>query len=143
MAEAMLTDARVTTVAGLAAIGTALVPTTLDLGQPPGVRASEGAHLALAATFFAAVTYMALYQFTRSDTPPAQQPAAKRWRNGFYRACGLTMAAALGAIAAGTLAGGFAAGSRSVFWLESVAVWAFAASWLVKALPEPAAPQPG
>jgi len=70
--------------------------------------------------------------FRRSDQPnPTPQ---KTLRNHIYLGCGVTILACIGLI---VLYGIFLRGSpvaaiRPVFWLETIAVWAFGFSWLVK-----------
>lgn len=128
-----LTDARVTTLAGLGAIGTATVPTVLD-AQPAvcsAVRCSETVHLLFAGVFLGALAYMALFQFTQSDTAPEAWDAEKRWSNRLYVACGLVMVACLVLILVESAAP-LPWPENPVFLLEAVAVWAFACAWLVK-----------
>lgn len=135
-----LTDNRVTTLAGLGAIGTALVPTSLDgrckpaFGAPgPGALCFEHLHLVFAAVFLGGLAYMSLAQFTQSDQPPGERDREKRLSNLTYIACGLVMVACLLLIVLHySPAGPLTFPAHPVFLLEAVAVWAFAFSWLVK-----------
>lgn len=132
-AEVWLTDRSVTSPAGLGAIGTALFPTCIDVTlQPIGVGCTEGGHLAFAALFLVALTSMSRFRFARSDTPKAAWDPEKRRDNAIHTTCGLVMAGCLALIALDAVTHLFGRGSHAVFWLEAVAVWAFAASWLVK-----------
>lgn len=143
-----MTDASLTSVAGIGALGLAMVPVCPDAAAP-GLACSTTVHQGATALFFAALTVMALVQFTRSDVPPALQTAGKRLRTRIFVACGLVMALCLVAIVVLSLVpavrGARILGFGPVFWLEALAVWAFAAAWLVKgeayrALPEAVLP---
>lgn len=89
-------------------------------------------HYASAAVFFVTIALMSLLLFTRtgSGTPTGR----KQVRNVIYRVCGWTMLAALALILVDKLllGGTWSAGTSFVFWMESVAVWAFGLSWLTK-----------
>lgn len=135
-----LTDNVVTTIAGVSAIGTALVPTTLD-GRcqvvPPVAGAetwcSEHAHLVFAGLFLGALAYMALVQFTQSDEPPEMWDREKKLSNLVYEVCGSVMVVCLVLILVHYSGfGPLTFTAHPVFLLEALAVWAFAFSWLVK-----------
>lgn len=136
----LLTDSRVTTLAGLGAIGTALVPTVVGdrcrggLGEAgTGALCSEGLHLVCASLFLGALAYMSLVQFTQSDRPPETWTREKRLSNLTYTICGSVMVLCLALIVLHyALDKGLPFPSHPVFLLEAVAVWAFAFSWLVK-----------
>lgn len=152
-------DTWVSRIAGLAAIGVALMPTTPDrsllaaeLGLPAGtdpqlvcallqcpMGASRTAlvHFSCAGTFFAALAIFCLVLFTRTGGEPPTR--GKRNSNRLYRACGWVLVGVLAAAAlmfvAAHLSPGFAAFRERVsllFWLESLEVWAFGVSWIVK-----------
>ena len=129
-----LTDARVTTAAGFGALGTALVPTCLGPSVIPlrAAACSEGLHLSFAAVFFLSLTYMSLFQFTRSRHARKDWTAEKRFSNLAHVACGSVMAGCLLLIGVDFLVGGLRFLPNPVFVLETLAVWAFAISWLVK-----------
>lgn len=133
-----LTDNRVTSAAGLGAIGTALVPTSLAGrcrdAQPAGeMLCSVSAHGVFAGLFLGALAWMALVQFTQSDQPPEDWSREKRLSNWTYIVCGSVITACLLLILAHYAGADLAfLGQHPVFILEAVAVWAFAFSWLVK-----------
>jgi hypothetical protein len=127
------TDSRVTTIAGGGAIGTALVPVTIPGACGPAL-CSDVAHAIFAGTFFLAVTVLVLCLFTLSDRDPATWERGKRRDNAVYIGCGITMAACVALIGLGTLAEvplPFL-GDHPVYWLETIAIWAFALAWLRK-----------
>ncbi|MFV0428187.1 MAG: hypothetical protein ACK5KO_01970 [Arachnia sp.] len=98
-----------------------------------GAYPADRLHVAAATIFFVALTLFCLVLFPRAaaDTP------ARQVRRRIYQACGLVMAACLILIAAwflveDTTLGGALARYSPVFWLEAVAIWAFAVSWMAK-----------
>jgi hypothetical protein len=133
-----LTDRSVTTLAGLGALATALVPTVATGARDCGAFAcSVGLHALATAVFLIALIWMAVFQFTKSDKPKAAWSREKRAANAIYLGCGAAMTGAL--VAMGVqflLADRHGAGlpwpKPPVFWLEAVAVWAFGLAWLVK-----------
>lgn len=129
-----LTDARVTTAAGIGALGTALVPTCLDDGIIPlkAATCSAGVHFGFAGLFFLSLVYMSLFQFTRSRHPRESWDTEKRLSNTIHVACGYAMAGCLVLIGVDFAVGGLPFPPHPVFVLETLAVWAFALSWLVK-----------
>ena len=125
--------------AGLCAVAVAFFPNT---GRTTTV------HFVSAALFFVILAFTTLVLFTRSDKPKERQPKGKRRRNVVYRVCGWGILACLVLIGVykGLLEGDSAGldGASPVFWLEAVAIWFFAASWLVKGetLRTPVVPRP-
>ena len=109
------------------AMGVALFPTTSADGV---VRAI---HLSSAAALFLVLAYFSLFLFTKTkkDATPTRQ---KRIRNRVYRTCGVVMLACIALIAlySTMLQGTGVARLRPVFWLETLALWAFGVSWFVK-----------
>lgn len=96
-------------------------------------------HIAAAATLFASLGYVSIHFFTQTDSP--QPGTKKRHRNTIYRVCGFAIWAAL------ALYGLFCAAQKLVplavwvralehwhllFVVETVCLWAFGLSWLVK-----------
>ncbi len=79
------------------------------------------------------LSYFSLFLFTKSQGVPTPQ---KRIRNGIYRTCGVAILVCL------VLIGFYYLGAQRppsaasvwqpVFWLESVALWAFGISWFIK-----------
>lgn len=114
--------------AAAAALGVAFFPTA----APSGVAALSWwsaitgvLHHVFAVVLFAMFAVFALWLFR--ITPSGERVAPdKRWRNRVYLSCGIV-------IVASVLWAGIAGPSgRSIFWPESVALVAFAVSWLVK-----------
>lgn len=95
-----------------------------------GAHLSSDVHLVAAAVFFGALAVYCLVLFTKGTVDGAEKDASNR----IYRICGWTILASTGLV--GVL---FATGQddrlmawRPVFWLETVATFAFATSWMVK-----------
>ena len=118
----------------LFAVGVALFPTT-----PAGVNLTTGqtiigfVHLVCASGFFLGMAYFCFSRFTRTD-PHRDPTPQKRTRNVVYRVCAMVIVACLALVVVGDLAlsGPQKEVLHPVFWLESIAVWAFSASWLIK-----------
>jgi hypothetical protein len=116
------------------AIGVALFPTTARSTNPTAAQTLVGyVHLACATLFFLGMAYFSLFQFTRTE-PGLIPTAQKRQRNAVCRVCGIAIVACLALVVVTNLV--FTNHVRDqvhpVFWLESIAVWAFSVSWLVK-----------
>ncbi|MEZ4902927.1 MAG: hypothetical protein R2822_14830 [Spirosomataceae bacterium] len=91
-------------------------------------------HLLFATLFFLVLTYFALFLFT--ETSKKNPTDEKRKRNKVYIVCGYTMLGCIVAIAVYKL---FMEDKwlhlnayNPIFWLETIALWAFAVSWLIK-----------
>jgi hypothetical protein len=126
-------------IAGLAAIGIGLLP--MDPYYHPAILKAfpeladprcyfnygpRGYHLYAVLAFFATVSYISLFQFTKTDQPV--MTAQKRKRNKVYVASGLTMIGAFLVI----LYLKYRWPDASIFWPETVAIVAFSVSWLTK-----------
>ncbi len=109
----------------LVALGVALFPTNSSLG------AVRAVHFVSATALFLTLAYFSLWLFTKSSGDPTPQ---KIQRNRLYRACGLIILVCIGLIAlyGWLLRDSTLAGLKPVFWLESIALWAFGWAWLVK-----------
>lgn len=109
----------------LFALGVALLPGTSPSGW---VRA---AHFASACALFLVLAYFSYFLFTKHGGSPT---AEKLKRNRLYRACALTIVACILAIGLYLLLGRNTAlpTLKPVFWLESIALWAFGLSWITK-----------
>ncbi|WP_132782242.1 DUF998 domain-containing protein [Treponema sp. J25] len=132
-------DDWVTNLSGIFAIGVALFPTiardndTSPLGVfqlPPAV--SGTLHLIWAFLFFLLLAYNSYFLFTKtgSKTPGPQKIA----RNRMYRICGIIIIASLSGIVLYMM---FLQQTILRHWapvliLETIALWAFGLSWLVK-----------
>lgn len=111
-------------VGGICAFGVALSP-----DQGPGIE--PVIHFSSATILFLSLAYFSLFLFTKSDGTPTDR---KKQRNRVYRTCGVVMVLCILTLAAlhvfpenpGVMA------LRPVFWLESLALWAFGISWGVK-----------
>lgn len=115
------------------AIGVALFPTTPGLDPTPRDKLIGGLHVSFAALFFLTLAFFSLVLFTKTD--PTKRPTVqKRQRNVVYTVCGYTILACIALVAAvSQLSADSPVRSLDpVFWLESVAVLAFGASWLTK-----------
>jgi hypothetical protein len=117
-------------VAGVAALLVALFPTSapdttgitaLTWVKPWVVRLHFFSAIVLFGTF--AVFCLWLFRKTAEGETP---DAGKKWRNGIYTTCGLVIIACIG----WGLYNGLT--RESIFWPESVALFSFALSWLVK-----------
>ena len=109
----------------LFALGVALLPGT---SASAAVRAG---HFASATALFLVLAYFSYFLFTKHGGSPT---AEKLKRNRLYRGCARTIVACILAIGLYLLAGRSTALStlKPVFWLESIALWAFGLSWLTK-----------
>lgn len=95
-----------------------------------GIVASEWIHTAAAALFFLSLAVYCLVLFPRGRVDSAE----KRGSNRIYRLCGwliLICLAVIGLLFATGRADDLV-GLRPIFWLETIATFAFATSWLVK-----------
>lgn len=141
----IISDWGMARVAALGALLTALAPIAPPVPAPDapqiwaptlfqqflGNDLSETLHWLGAASFFAALAVFCLVLFTRGN----EHETAKRGRNQLYRICGVTILAAMALIGATKLLPGLGqalAPLRPIFWLETIATFAFAVSWLVK-----------
>ena len=101
-------------------------------GQPRADR--TGFLLAtFAAAFFLTLAYFSLVLFTKTHVNK-RMTARKKTRNAVYRACGWTIVGsiALVAIDFAFFQNSAIQGLHPVLALESIMVWAFGISWLVK-----------
>lgn len=106
------------------ALGVALFP---DNG--PGIE--PVIHYVSAAALFLVLAYFSLFLFTKTGGNPTPK---KLVRNRIYRGCGIVMLACIVLMGLYSLAGKPDALSavKPVFWLETLALWAFGFSWFVK-----------
>lgn len=146
----LITDKATARVAAVAAALVALAPAgppdkladpaaLTEAGQLPactmlqcllGVDLADRLHLVAAAVFFAALAVYCLVLFVKGDVDSAE----KRGSNRVYRICGWLIVVSIGLIGLLFVTGMDAnlASLRPVFWLETVATFAFATSWMVK-----------
>jgi len=114
--------------ASVAALGVAFLPTTRGgVRSTGGEKFVGGLHLFFAAALFATLAIFCLFFFTRSQ---GGQTPQKVLRNRVYRVCGWIIVSCLVLCLIALVA--TPDSWRAPFWLESIMVWAFAVSWLVK-----------
>ncbi|MGB1308298.1 MAG: DUF998 domain-containing protein [Oceanihabitans sp.] len=124
------------------AIGVAFFPTGVDTVSECAEQCIvyenwiQTVHFAFAALFFSVLIYFSLFLFTKSKTPKANQRSQKRKRNTIFHICAYVMIACVALIALYFL---FLEEKfpelkhlDPVFWLETIALWAFGISWLTK-----------
>ncbi|MEE9453154.1 MAG: hypothetical protein V3V13_02065 [Paracoccaceae bacterium] len=128
-----LTDRKLGWIGGGAAILVAFFPTApLDATS----EASSTLHFIFAAIFLFSLGIFSFFKFTRSNTPKSEWGCDKLFRKWTYRVMGTVIFACL--IVIGIIM--FLIDKKMIpdpkndwlFWLESIAVWAFSISWLVK-----------
>lgn len=86
-------------------------------------------HTTAAAVLFLAFAVFALVLFTQTDRrrqPTVEERRDKRRRNELFVVCGVGIVASIAWAGVNTLQ------RRPIFWQESVALWCFGISWLVK-----------
>lgn len=114
--------------AGIAALGVAFFPTRPPDGVPEPswwTEANAILHYGSAIVLFATFAVFSLWLF-RMSAQGEQPDAGKRRRNRIFLVCGIVI---IGSMAWAGLNG---ANDRSIFIPESIALIAFAVSWLVK-----------
>jgi hypothetical protein len=111
-------------VACVFALGVALFSDT-------GARWEAAIHFGAATGLFLTLAFFSLRLFTKSGGSPTP---AKLVRNRIYQVCGVIMLLCIGLIAVyyAFLRTTPLAVVQPVFWLETVALWAFGFSWFVK-----------
>jgi hypothetical protein len=124
-------DHTLSNVASLAAVGVALFPTTDDAAiATDGQKVVAFVHLVFAGSLFVLLGVFSFFLFTKSDDSETMTDAKQR-RNLVYRICGGIIFGAILLVAVTNLADP-PDSWHALFWLETIAVMAFGASWLVK-----------
>ena len=128
-----MTDSNLTTLAGFGALMAAILPTCEFQDNCP-TPLIAGGHLVGSILFLGTLAVLSIWSFTQSDTPPQDWDTGKIWANRVYITCGWTILACLALSAPLVAFRVDAVGPipMPVFWLESLAIWAFGISWLVK-----------
>jgi hypothetical protein len=125
--EGYLADRVMAKIGGVCALGVAFFPTEAPdpVAEPVWWREATGiVHYTSATSLFLVFIVFSLWLFRKSGRKPLSK--GKMQRNRFYLLCGLVMVG-------NVLWAGFSGvRGRSIFWAESLALWAFALSWLVK-----------
>ena len=128
-------------IAGFGALTTAVFPTNsenttnwCEVITKPCSSFSNTAHFLGAAVFFVTLAFMSIFLFTKSDKKKEDIQKPKRTRNRVYIAMGIIMLVALlGIVLLRIPAVGRALNQyQPEFWFETIALWAFGFSWLVK-----------
>jgi hypothetical protein len=117
--------------ASLLALGIVFFPTT-----PSGEDTTWTGriHVICAISFFLMLAIFAYFVFTRPPLPKEQLEPRKRTRNQIYRACGviIVVCLVLSPLLDWVLSDDLRDQIHPLFWLESIAIWAFSFSWIVK-----------
>lgn len=126
-------------ICGLCSLGIAFLPTSVD---PPLTNCVteiiedsmlSHLHFFFAGSFFLLSAYISIKQFTKGSPKPTRQ---KLKRNRVYRQCGYVMILAILWIGIYTVflkeSQPALADLKPIFWLETIALWAYGTSWLVK-----------
>jgi len=132
-------DNVVTTIAGLAAVGIALLPIDPEYSPITLARFREtlsaacyqnhgplGYHFYAVTIFFGLAAYLVYFRFPLPSVPTITPQ--KLQRNRVYRLCGVVMALSFVVIAAVK----YGSKEGSIFWPETTAIVAFGVAWLVK-----------
>ncbi|MCZ0960555.1 hypothetical protein [Paracoccus benzoatiresistens] len=95
-----------------------------------GTDLSSNLHLIAATVFFAALAVYCLVLFVKGAVDVVEKDASNR----IYRICGWTIIVSIGLVGVlfGTGLEQRLAALRPTFWLETIATFAFATSWMVK-----------
>ena len=125
-------DDKITNIAGFLIIIVSLIPTSHLAGESVAVNAHQNAvlnkiHLFSAGLFFYIMGYMSLFKFTKAK----RDNRAKRRRNKYYKIAGLMVWLSISVLIPVTLLGWNITGN-DVFIGETVALFFFGTSWLVK-----------
>lgn len=126
-------DRRAAIAAAGGAIGVALFPTEppcQGLALPWWKEWMGTLHLVSAVVLFGAFIFFAAFLFPKTSPEKRKQPlpSDKRIRNLVYRLC----AGIMGVCVVWAIVRVLWRPKEEIFWFESVALWAFAISWMVK-----------
>jgi hypothetical protein len=122
--------------AGAFAIGVALFPTAPDVGATGQQMMIGVLHGLFAACFFLTLAFFALVLFRKTDRNK-NPTRRKQQRNIVYLVCGIAIVVCIALIGLIVLVS-FLSGNpwlqplHPVFWLESLAIFAFGIAWFVK-----------
>jgi hypothetical protein len=124
-------DNLLSTLASVAAVCVAFFPTASDAATASGgEKFVSTVHLVWAGVLFALLAVFSLFLFTKTDSAETMTAEKKR-RNVVYRACGGIIVGSMLLVVVSNVVK--PPGSwHSLFWLETIAVVVFGASWLVK-----------
>ena len=127
-------DNIITTIIGIAALGVAFCPTkgtsVMCLGECSSKindKIYHNLHVMFAAIFFSLLAVLLIFYFTKSN-PDKEKTPRKKTRNSIYIVCGLIMIVCLVWI----LINSKPEVDISIFWQETIALFAFGFAWLTK-----------
>ena len=133
-------DAIAGILAGLFALGVAFFPTSVTeltncIPRPIDNQIISTLHFASAAGLFLVLSFFSIFLFTK--TTEKKPGKMKKRRNRLYRICGIVMLVSIALILSYSICNSRygCEGLKKidpVFWLESIALWAFGLSWLTK-----------
>lgn len=126
-------DDRAGHAAGGSAIGAALFPIAPADAVTNLARIIGYFHLFFTTAFFASLIYFSLFLFVKSDQEQPYPPK-KRYRNAVYRLCGWIMIICMVGIVVAILVPNAREwlGGNSIFYFETIAIWAFGIAWFTK-----------
>ena len=133
-------DAIAGNLACLFALGVAFFPTSVSESILPCIpypfenHIISTIHFVSAGGFFLVIAYFSIFLFTIKDANPTRM---KLTRNRLYRVCGYIILACILLIAAYSICLSYDSCQGlqrydPIFWLETIALWAFGISWLTK-----------
>lgn len=126
-------DNWVSNVTGVSAIIAGIVPTARFSDAKGLVFTASVVHLISSAILFITLAIFSLFLFTRTNLAGFSSPAKKE-RNIVYQVCGwvIVLCLVLAVLVPFALDKEVIRELKPIFWLESVAIFAFGVSWLVK-----------
>ena len=124
-------DNKISNIGGIAALGTALFPTTCCMDCPDCW--VHKLHFVFALLLFSVFIIFSIYLF-RKTNPAKQITPEKKSRNRIYLVCGIIIILCIVAIAISLLMLDDSVTQKYhlVYWFESVALVAFGISWITK-----------
>jgi len=133
-------DAIAGNIACVLALLVAFFPTSVTEPLPPCIlsayenKISSSIHFFSAGGFFLILAYFSIFLFTKKEPKPTRM---KLKRNKLYRICGYIILGCILVMAVLFLLDNLSHGEllkmyNPTIWLETVALWAFGISWLVK-----------
>jgi hypothetical protein len=124
-------DNILSTLATVAAVGVAFFPTASNVGTASaGEKLVSTVHLVFAGILFGLLAVFSLFLFTLTDDGETMTPE-KKHRNVVYRVCGGVIVVSMALVLISNIVQP-PSSWHTLFWLETVAVVAFGASWLIK-----------
>jgi len=127
--EGYLADRVVAKIGGVCALGVAFFPTAAPQGLPEPVwwrEATRTIHYLSATCLFLVFIVFSVWLFRKGRRKGTHLSQGKRQRNRVYLSCGVVMVVSV------LWAGSSYFTGAPIFWPETLALWAFAVSWLVK-----------